>query len=220
MINNLSAGTALGALAPLLVLIAKGIIIGATVGGLAGGAISAMTGRSFFEGFEDGAFSGAISGAITGGMISWMSAGSQVVLSVGKVALIGGISNLGASVIGNLGDMRIKGENISFGEFMFDAVVEFGLGFAFAGLGNKLAKKYPVFIEGLTKGRGSWSHVWATQLTRTLRQDTKVSLKTILKGIGSEAIKDTWDAVLEPVKNSVKEFYDRYFNPFPKRSMA
>ncbi len=202
----LTAGAALGPLAAALIMACKGIIIGAAIGGLAGGTISALTGGSFLEGFEDGAFSGAISGAITGGMGSWMSGAGKVTLSLGKVILIGATAETGASLLGDIGDKYIKGENISWGEVAFNAGFSAILGGVFAAGGYGLAKKLPVLIKGLTKGNGSWAHVWTSQSTRSLKHGTKVSLKTILKGIGSEAIKDAWDFVLEPFKNLVDKW--------------
>ena len=56
------------AAAPILMLAAKGAIIGAVAGGLLGGVTSLIAGEDFWKGFEDGAFSGAISGAIFGGL--------------------------------------------------------------------------------------------------------------------------------------------------------
>ena len=56
------------AAAPILMLAAKGAIIGAVSGGLLGGVTSLIAGEDFWKGFEDGAFSGAISGAIFGGL--------------------------------------------------------------------------------------------------------------------------------------------------------
>ena len=51
----LSGGTALGALGPVLAMIAQeGTIIGAVSGGLIGGLSSLLTGGSFLEGFEEG----------------------------------------------------------------------------------------------------------------------------------------------------------------------
>ncbi|MFR9146903.1 MAG: polymorphic toxin-type HINT domain-containing protein [Mediterraneibacter sp.] len=61
----LSGGTAV---APFLLMIAKGTIAGAVSGGLIGGLSSLLNGGSFMDGFEEGAFSGAIGGAIFGGI--------------------------------------------------------------------------------------------------------------------------------------------------------
>ena len=61
----LSGGTAV---APFLLMIAKGTIAGAVSGGLIGGLSSLLNGGSFIDGYEEGAFSGAIGGAIFGGI--------------------------------------------------------------------------------------------------------------------------------------------------------
>ena len=131
-------GTALGPLASLLLMVAKGTLIGTTIGGLIGGAVSAATGGSFWEGLENGAFSGAISGTISGGMGSWLSGGGHVALSLGKTMIIGAIADTGASLLSDLGDIIIKGENISFGEVLFNAGFSFVLGGAFSGIGLSL----------------------------------------------------------------------------------
>ena len=205
----LTAGAALGPLAATLIMVAKGLIIGAAIGGLSGGLISALTGGSFWEGFEDGAFGGAISGAITGGMGQWLSAGGKA-LSLGKVMFIGATAETGASLLGDIGDIAIKGENISFGEVMFNAGFSALLGGVFSAAGYGLAERFPVLLKGITSGNGSWAHVWASQSTRSLRHGTSVSLKTILKGIGSGAIKDLWDFALEPIKSRIDKWKESW----------
>lgn len=210
-----TAGTALGPLASLLLMVAKGTLIGTTIGGLIGGAVSAATGGSFWEGLENGAFSGAISGTISGGMGSWLSGGGHVALSLGKTMIIGAIADTGASLLSDLGDIIIKGENISFGEVLFNAGFSFVLGGAFSGIGYGLAEKFPIKISGINKGNGSWSHVWASQSTRSLRYGSKVSLKTILKGFGSGTINDIWDYILEPLKN-ITDRHEDVWNVIPQ----
>lgn len=128
--------------AVLLLAIAKGILIGAAVGGVLGGTISALTGGSFWEGFEDGAFMGAISGAIGGGMGSVMSAGGTVALSLGQTLLIGGVSGAGSSLLGDLGDIFIKGDNISFGQVLLNMGISGGLGVLFSGIGYGIIKGF------------------------------------------------------------------------------
>ena len=198
----LTAGTALGPLATTLIMAAKGLIFGAAIGGIVGGTVSALTGGSFFEGFEDGAFGGAISGAITGGMGSWISGGNPAALSLGKNILIGGSADTVTSLISDFGDIAIKGENISFGEILFNAGFSFVLGGFFAGAGKLMGDRLPkIKILGINKGRGSWAHVWATQSTRSLRHGTSVHLKTILKGIGASSLDEIWSYCIEPIKN-------------------
>ncbi len=203
----LSGGTSLGPLTPLLLMVTKGVIFGAITGALAGGTISVFTGGTFFEGFENGAFSGAISGAITGGMGSWLRLGGQAGLSLGKVMLIGATAETGASLLGDFGDIAIKGEKISSGEVMFNAGFSFVLGGVF-GLGGYILPK--IRIPGINKGNGNWAHVWATQSTRFLKQGTSVKLKTILKGIGSQIVDDMWDYCLEPLKNGIDKWKESW----------
>lgn len=203
-----TAGTALGPLASLLLMVAKGTLIGTTIGGLVGGAVSAATGGSFWEGLENGAFSGAISGAISGGMGSWLSGGGHVALSLGKTMIIGAVADTVASLLSDLGDIIIKGENISFGEILFNASFSFVLGGVFSGVGYGFAEKFPIKISGINKGNGSWAHVWASQSTRSIRYGSKVSLKTLLKGFGSGIINDIWDYILEPFKNITDKHED------------
>ena len=73
------------------------------------------------DGFENGAFSGAIAGIISGGMGFGLSAGGKAALGLGKTMLIGAASGLGSSLISDLGDILIKGEDISLGEVFFNA---------------------------------------------------------------------------------------------------
>ena len=111
---------------------AIGALIGAGAGGLFGGVMSAANGGSFWEGFENGAFSGAISGAITGAMGFAFVGSSGVSLNLWQTVLIGGTSSGGASLLGDLGDKYIKGEDISFGDIFINTVVSFGTGAMFA----------------------------------------------------------------------------------------
>lgn len=213
----LTAGAALGPVLALCVAAAKGIIIGAIVGGLTGGLISGLIalssgksfGAGFLNGFEEGAFSGAISGALTGGLGSWLSGAGQLSLSLGKTMLIGGIGDAAASMIGDVGDILIKQEDISVGEFFFNAVFCFGIGSLSVGGSQYLSNKFPLKIDGINKGRGSWAHVWKTQASRSLNRGSRVQLKTILKGLGADILDGVWDYGFEMPKNVVSELKDR-----------
>ena len=202
-----------GVFAPALVMMAKGILVGTAIGGTVGGIVSALMGGSFLEGFENGAFSGAISGALTGGVTSWLSSGGTVALSLGKIMLIGGFSEATASVLGDLGDIVIKGEDISFGEILFNASFSFTVGSIFSFVGFRLGQRLPgLKIQGITEGNGSWAHVWATQSARALTYGTKMSTKTILKGIGATIVGEVFEYLIEPVKGAVDGIKDLWKN--------
>jgi len=209
----LSGGTALGAFGPLLLMVAQGILVGAAVGGIAGGAISAVKGESvesILNSVEDGAFSGAVSGAITGGMGSWLSGGVNITLALGETMVIGGVSNAAASVLTDLGNMIIAGEKISFNKFCFNTSLNFLLGFGTAGLGFGLAAKCKPAIAGMTKGRGSWLHVWSTQATTSLEQGHIITLKSILKGFGATTVKQVWDYACEVPKSGIQALINSF----------
>lgn len=54
-------------------------------------------------------------------------------------------------------------------------------------LGSVIEDRLPGIV-GVTDGKGSWSHTWATQRTKSLRYQHKISLKTISKGMGVELV--------------------------------
>ena len=124
---------------------ALGALFGAGIGGLSGGIISAATGGSFWDGFESGAFSGAIAGIISGGMGFGLSAGGKAALGLGKTMLIGVVSGSGSSLISDLGDIFIKGENTSVGQILFKTAFTGIFGAAFSGVSY-----------GFSKVLGSW----------------------------------------------------------------
>ncbi len=109
---------------------AIGALIGAGAGGIFGGIMSAASGSSFWEGVENGAFSGAIAGTITGAMGFGFVGSSGVSLSFGQTVLTGGISSGGASLLSDLGDKFIKGENISFKDIFINTLFSVGTGAA------------------------------------------------------------------------------------------
>ena len=118
---------------------AIGALLGALIGGLSGGIIAAVTGGNFWEGFEDGAFMGAISGIITGGLAGGNTAAA---LTLGKTMFIGGVSGSGSQFLSDLGDILIKGEDISIGELVINTVTAGVLGTAFAAAGYGLNKAF------------------------------------------------------------------------------
>ena len=105
--------------------------------------VSHISGGSFWEGTENGAFMGAIGGIIAGGMGSAMAVGGGITgLSVGQVMYIGGMVGAGSSLFSDLGDIIIKGEDISFGQALVNMVKSAALGGMLAGIGYQLSKMY------------------------------------------------------------------------------
>ena len=211
----LSGGSALGPLAPLLLLMAKGALIGAAIGGLSGGVINAVMGRSFWEGVEDGAFNGAITGILSAGIGYAFTGSATAALSFGQTVVTGAASNGGASLLGNLGDLFIAGKDISLGEFVSDFLISGTIGGLFAAGGYWLNGYFagkPSLTQGRTTGRGSWSHVWKTQLARSLAHGTKVSLKTIMKGFGADIINGLGEYIISPLNDFVSNWLDLVFD--------
>lgn len=203
-----TGGTALGPLSALLLMVAKGILVGTVVGGVAGGITSAITGGSFWEGVEEGAFSGAVSGAISGGLGGWLSSFGRTTIPLAKTILIGGTAEAGSSVLGNLGDIFISKENISFLEIFFDATFSFGLGCLASGASFKFSNKLGLKVKGINVGHSSWEHIWKSQLSRSLNHGYKISYKTIFRGYGAQVVNDVWDYAMEFVKGFTNELKD------------
>lgn len=194
-----------GPVAALVVAMAKEVLFGVLIGGIVGGIASKADKRSFWEGFEDGAFGGAISGMIVGAMGGGILAVSKMRPLV-KELFKGAVAEAGASLLGDMGDIAIKGEKRSAFEVMFNAVFSASVGSISSAISFGFMKCFPIKIRGITQGTGSWKHVWATQSTRSLKYGTSIRLKTIFKGISVEAIDKVWDLILEPFKSSVNEW--------------
>ena len=129
---------------------ALGALWGAGIGGIAGGAISALQGGSFLEGFENGAFSGAIAGIITGGMGFALSSGGTVALNLGQTMLTGGVSGIGTSFVGDLGDKYIKGDSISWKQIGINMLVSGTVGAATAGIGFGISKGISALFKNIS----------------------------------------------------------------------
>jgi hypothetical protein len=129
---------------------ALGALFGTVIGGTIGGVLSVRQGGSFFEGVENGAFNGAIAGIITGGMGFAMSAGGTVALSLKQTLLIGGVSGAGTSLISDLGDKFIKGDNISWGQIGLNLLVSGTVGVAFAGIGYGISKSLGALFKNVS----------------------------------------------------------------------
>ena len=210
-----TGGTALGPVMAVVLAAAKGLLIGAAVGGLCGGIFEVIKDgnfgfATFLEGFEAGA--GAISGAVAGGMSAgisgWTSGGGQAALrslSTGKKVLIGGIGDTVASVFGDLGDVVIQDKDMSIGEFAVNTVFSFALGFVATDASNKISQKIELKIPGINSGQGSWAHIGGTQSTSSIRHQSIINLKSILKGLGADFVSGAWDYVFETPKNIFSE---------------
>ena len=129
---------------------AIGALLGTAIGGIAGGTISALSGGSFWEGFENGAFNGAITGIISGGMGVTLSASGTAVLKLGQTMLIGGVSGVGASLVGDIGNKYIKGDNISWGQIGVNALFTGTISAAFAGAGFGIAKAFGALLKNVS----------------------------------------------------------------------
>ena len=90
-----------------------------------------------------------------------LSAGGKAALGLGKTMLIGAASGLGSSLIGDLGDILIKGEDISLGEVFFNAAFSGAFGAAFSGIGYGFSwrKSYPLGKWAIHK---KWKTEWQT----------------------------------------------------------
>lgn len=151
-------------------------------------------------------------GAIGRFKFSWLLTGKAAGLSAGgkmtfkKLALntLFGIgSDTTASIVGDILDAKIKGENISMDEIMSNA----GRAALTSAVFSPISQVLPsVKISKITKGNGSWGHVWASQSTRFLRYGTNIRLKTYFKGIGKCAVEKVWDLVLDVSKNAINEW--------------
>lgn len=72
-----------------------------------------------------------------------LSAGGKAALGLGKTMLIGAASGLGSSLISDLGDILIKGEDISLGEVFFNAAFSG----AFAGASYGFSKAFGSLLK-------------------------------------------------------------------------
>lgn len=133
----------------ILAAIAAGALIGAGTGGVLGGIISKITGGSFWEGFENGAFMGAIAGIISGGMQFGFTSGLKGLTLTFKQSLaIGGVSGSGTSLIRDLGDIFIRGDQLSLGQVILNMGIAGVTGTITAGIGYGISKAFAAFRTG------------------------------------------------------------------------
>jgi len=119
----------------IVIVIAAVILVATGVGGILGAmALGALFGTGI------GGFFGGI---ISGGMGFGLSAGGKAALGLGKTMLIGAASGLGSSLISDLGDILIKGEDISLGEVFFNAAFSS----AFAGASYGFSKAFGSLLK-------------------------------------------------------------------------
>jgi|GEM_PF-6953298 hypothetical protein len=76
-----------------------------------------------------------------------LSAGGKAALGLDKTMLIGAASGLGSSLISDLGDILIKGEDISLGEVFFNAAFSGAFGAAFAGASYGFSKAFGSLLK-------------------------------------------------------------------------
>lgn len=140
----------------------------------------------------------------------WCKKHWKLVATIGKNLLLGGGSEGMASLVSNLGDILIAGEDISIAEVIFDAVISFGLGAAMTGLGSFLKGKLPqININGITKGRGNWDAIFRGRMTMIANNSAvRMPAKILFKGLAAQVVKDAWDFTLEPFKTAFGEFKD------------
>lgn len=143
-------------------------------------------------------------GVIDRFMSSWVVTGkAKPMIGLGRTMFYDGVSDAGAAFLGDVLDIGFKGKNISPFEVMIDT------GFA-AILGSSspiLFRNLPdIKMPKITKGNGSWRHVWASQSTRSLRYGTNIRFKTYLKGIGKAAVENAWDLSNNISKSAINEW--------------
>ena len=82
-----------------------------------------------------GALIGSVSGGIAGG-------NTAATLTLGKTMFIGGASSGGLKFLSNMGDILIKGEDISIGNLVINNVTAGVMGILFASAGYGLNKAF------------------------------------------------------------------------------
>lgn len=124
------------------------------LGGVIGGSLRALTGGSFWEGFEDGAFGGILGALLFGGI-----AGGNTALTFVQLMKAAGMVGGSVSLIGDIGDVLIKGEDISLGQMIQHAVVSAAFSMAFAavfyGIGKAISALRPQPVGEGTGGGSS-----------------------------------------------------------------
>ena len=175
--------------AALLVAIAKGVLDCVFWGGVIGGIISAITGGSFWEGFEEGAFFGAIAGGIAGGMGFAFTGVINGVMKLGQMLLTGGVSGIGSILLGDLGDIVIKGEVMSLKKIVIDVVVAGVTGVVFAGIAYGLSKAFAALkLKMINKGG-----------TSSVLDDANYAQKTYSKTFSPEGIQKYTELAGQPI---------------------
>ena len=217
MLIVVTCGVALGPVMAALVVAAKGLIVGAVVGGLLGGTINAANGESFLKGFEEGAFSGAISGAISGGLgaIKWFGKGTKVIKAL-KELIIGSAGETGANFLSDLGDLFIKGEDISILDIGLNILCSIGTGTLLSGFSQGLGSICNMKFKGFNKGKDSWKFVWYKSIHKDVEIQFKDKIKIMFKGLTTELVDSTWGNVV----GGIKSLFDEGLEKSKERSAA
>lgn len=104
------------------------------------------------------------------------------------------VAGAGASVLGDMGDIGIKGESISFGEI----IDNIGFSAGVSGISSLLSQGMPkIKIPGINEGDGSWKHIWESQVKHYIKYGTPIPVKTYFKKIGASILDYQWDIRLE-----------------------
>ena len=121
--------------------------------------------------------------------------------------MAGGIDTF-TSVVSDLGDIFIAGKDISFGEFMTDAFVSFGLGSLGAFASYKVGDFISININKVNgKGKGTWKFDYGRALAKLSRNNVRISGKAVWKSLGADAIEGLCDTI-GPVKDLVSSIFD------------
>lgn len=186
------------------------ILIGAGIGGVVGVGSQFISDliRGETSGFNQyaGAFVG---GAVTGGMVTATGGASLLVSTGARVAYAAGSGAMGAAS-GNLVEQGISSKPFSGTELATKTII---------GAATSLIPAPVMKIPGLNSGRGSWSHVANTQMTKLANGTTSsISSTTLGKIVGAnvyrqstsmgydgfaEASYSTWlEPIMRPTQNT------------------
>jgi RHS repeat-associated protein len=192
------------------------ILIGAGIGGIVGvgGQFISDVIRGETSGFNQyaGAFVG---GAVTGGLATATGGASLVVSTGARVAMVAGSGAVGAAS-GNLVEQGMGDRPFSGTELVTKTAI---------GAATALIPAPVVRVPGLNAGRGSWSHVANTQMTKLANGTTSsISATTLGKIVGANVYREStsmgYDGVaeagystwLEPMIRSAPALTNSSFN--------
>jgi hypothetical protein len=159
------------------------ILIGAGIGGIVGvgGQFISDVIRGETSGFNQyaGAFVG---GAVTGGLATATGGASLVVSTGARVAMVAGSGAVGAAS-GNIVEQGMGNRPFSGTELATKTVI---------GAATSMIPAPVMKIPGLNAGRGSWSHVANTQMTKLANGTTSsISSTTLGKIVGANVYRES-----------------------------